>query len=85
MRKRTIEEIKNIIGELGYDFIDESKPSNSGGRKIIVKNKIGYKYDILLGHLIDKKRTIETFHKNNPYTLYNIKTWLKINNKKFNG
>ena len=60
---------------LNYYFIGKS-------RKIVVQDKIGYKYDILLNNF-KKNKNPEFVGKGNPFSLYNISIWLKNNKKQF--
>jgi len=79
-KKLTYEYIKEYIINLGYELISE-KYVNANS-KLILKDKEGYYYfiiwfDIFIGSIPNK------FHKSNPYTIKNIKLWLKLNNKEF--
>ncbi len=79
---KTDDGIREIIYELGYDLI-YSYRSKTGTKKVVVKDKNNYKYDVSFYHLIDKNRNIEFVHVGNPFSLENIKIWLKLNNKPF--
>ena len=65
------------IRKLGFRLVDEYTNSKV---KTSITDIEGYFYkpsllSLLNGHIPDK------FHKNNPYTIQNIKLWAKINNK----
>jgi len=79
---RPIEEINKIVKDLDYILISEYIPKKGETRRVIIKDKIGYKYDISVNSLMNGH--IPYFvYKNNPYTLQNIELWIKINNKQF--
>lgn len=81
MKKRTEEEIKEIVESRGYIYIDNYFVNN-GLRKVIVQDDLGYKYDIYLSHFL--KNQISFVSKSNPFTLsYNIPLWLKLNDSQF--
>ncbi len=80
---RTLIEIEEIVNNLGYILLDTYFPKKFGkSRKVIIQDKTGYKYDVLLGHLVDKNRGISFVEKRNPYSLENISLWL-LNNTEF--
>ena len=54
----------------------------SGANKLTLKDTWGYYYYIYSIDLIQGKDP-SRFFNNNPYTVYNIKLWLKLNNKSF--
>jgi len=73
-------EVKTYIENLGYELISKEYINNS--RKLIIKDKYGYYYTIKLNNL--KAGYFPCFvEKRNPYTIYNIKLWCKINQKPF--
>lgn len=80
MQKLTTEFIKSEIIKFGYipDF-DEYKGSTI---KFTLLDDLGYKY---YTNWADIKRNGKTspFIKSNPYTIENIKLWLKLNNKSY--
>lgn len=78
---RTRSEIEKIVDDLDYELLDEYIDENHD-RKVIIKDKLGYKYDILLYSLI-KNKSGGFVNKSNPYTLENISLWLKLNGKDF--
>lgn len=80
-KRRTEEEIKEIIEEFGYAFIEEYRTTSNIPRVVFLDN-LGYKYDGDLRNLI-KGHTPRFVGKENFYTLSNISLWLKNNDKSF--
>ncbi len=77
--KRTRNEIETIVNSLGYLLLDEYMNAH---RKVVVEDVYGYRYDVYLDSLTDKRnKELNFVHKSNPYTLENISLWLKNNNK----
>lgn len=80
-RKRTENEIKEIVENLGYiyirDYCVDKKP-----RKVIIQDKHGYKYDVQLPNVL-RGGGINFVDKGNPFSLENISLWLKLNNNQF--
>jgi len=79
LRKTDYYVVKQYVEELGYDLISKEYLNNA--QKLILRDKDGYYYvirwaDILKGY---KPRFV---HKANPYSIDNIKLFLKINNSK---
>jgi len=81
--KRTKEEIENIVVNLGFTFIDSYFSKVNKNTKVIIKDNIGYKYDVQLSSVMNPNLGIRYVDKSNPYSLENIKTWIHNNNKKF--
>lgn len=79
---RTREEIKKIVNDLGYELLDEYTPENRD-RRVIIQDKIGYKYDVRLVHLMNKNHLPNIVDIHNPYSLENIVLWLFINRPEF--
>ena len=72
-------EIKIYIESLGYELVSKTYDPKS---KLIIKDNFGYYYVINLMNLkLGKKPSY--VHTSNPYTIQNIKLWLKLNNKSF--
>lgn len=80
--KRTREEIEKIVMELGYVLVDEYIPKAQVGRRIVIRDKIGYKYDVTLYSLMSGYKP-DFVNKNNPFSLENISLWIAINDKNF--
>jgi len=76
----TYDEVKKYVESLNYKLI--SKEYKNNRTKLILKDNEEYylviTYSNLLTGYIPSK-----FHINNPYTIQNIKLWLKLNNKNF--
>lgn len=81
MRKRTEEEIKDIVENLGYIYID-SYFKDTRQRKVVIQDKHGYKYDVQLPNALRGGR-LSFVDKGNPFSLENISLWLKLNNSQF--
>ena len=78
-KKYTYEEVKEIINNLGYELI--SKEYVNCKNKLILKDKFGYFYELSFDTLNNNKnKGINKFDQSNPFTLTNIKLWLKLNN-----
>ena len=74
------DEVKEYVDNLGYELI--SKNYINAGKKLILKDKDGYYYEIRFGNLINSKKLCK-FSKSNSYTIQNIHLWCKLNNKPF--
>lgn len=72
----TQEEVSKIYKEQGYELISEYKNCDT---ILFVKDKDGY---ICTSRLYKFKKGSKPFrfHKNNPYTIQNIKLWMKLSN-----
>jgi len=81
MRKRTEKEIVEIVTKLGYNYI-QSYFERGSNRKVIIKDKDGYKYDVYLNSIM-RKKGISPIDKRNPFSLENVSLWLKLNNSQF--
>ena len=70
------EKLKNYFKEHGFIIlIDEYKDYK---QKYIVIDSEGYYYFLSIAHFTQRKNPYK-FHKSNPYTIQNIKLWLKLN------
>ncbi len=76
-RRRTIQEIEEIIKINNYSYIEDYYEGEQ--RRVIILDSFGYKHDVLLSSIINNKNP-EKFSIRNPFTLYNIDLWLKLNN-----
>lgn len=77
MSKRwNYEEVKEYFSERGFELLDEMYINNS--TKLTTKDKYGYKRNIRFSDFL-KGKIGRRFHKANPYTIENIKLWLKLN------
>lgn len=79
MKKFTINEVKIIVNNLGFELI--SQEYKKAQQKLTLKDKEGYLYLVSLWGL--KRNLPLKFDKSNPYTIYNIKLWVQLNNKPF--
>jgi len=79
-RKYPYKEVKLYIKSLGYELIDEEYKNNN--TKLTLIDKFGYYYTTTLNSLKSGHLPNLT-HKNNPYSILNIKLWCKLNNKPF--
>ena len=78
--KRTREEVQNIVEGLGYKLLNEYM--NGKSRKVVIEDRIGYKYDVALYDVVNGHPP-RIFGKNNPFSLSNISLWLEKENKPF--
>jgi len=76
-RLLTINDVRKRFGKLGLTIIDEAEFVNSKSKMTAVDEE-GYKVYLLVNRLPYLK-SYRRFDKNNPYTIDNIKLWLKIN------
>ena len=75
--KYNIEDIKNKLKTNNLKWIEgEYLGCNS---KILVETKEGYKAFLLLSTFMNGDKLPKLFHSKNPYTIYNINLYLKIN------
>ena len=76
------------LKKLGFELLEEYMPENSrregsdtGQRRVVIQDNSGYKYDVFLRSLAYSNP--EFVNKQNPFSLDNIKLWLKLNKKHF--
>lgn len=79
MRKLILKEVREIVKNKGYKLISEIY--NGYSDKLIIEDGEGYRYYESLTRLSVRKPV--RFHNKNPYSIYNIKLWCKLNNKYF--
>lgn len=75
-RKHSLEEVKEIYEKSGYELISEYKDVDT---VLFVKDKEGYVCSGTLKHF-KENHFPSKFQPNNPYTIQNIKLWIKNNN-----
>jgi hypothetical protein len=75
----SIDEVKLMIQQYGYTLVSEKYEKNI--KNLIIKDD-NYYYNISLNNLL-RGKTPYFAHISNPYSIQNIKTWLKLNNKNF--
>lgn len=83
-QKLTYEYVKSFFSENGYVLI--SKKWNTTKEPIEFKDSVGYKYSVTFGAfqaMVKRGGSCERFGKTNPYTIPNIKLWIKENKKKY--
>src|SRR3972149_2030229 len=79
--KRTKEEIEEIVNNLGYDLLNNYIVENYM-RKVVIRDKWGYKYDVVFTDLA-RGKIPDFVGKGNPNTLENISLWLIQEEKLF--
>lgn len=77
-KKKTLEEIKNLLKERNLYMINESEYKNTRS-KISLIDCEGYKYLNTIDYMRDINK-LDRFSNKNPYTIENIKLWLKLHN-----
>jgi len=77
-RKRTYEESKEIVNASGYELLSNYKEHVSNTEKLVLKDKEGYYYLCNLHNLLIEQLP-RKYSKYNPYTIQNLKLWLKSN------
>lgn len=75
-RKLCYDEVYQKFKENGYTLLEKEYKNNTTRMECIDKD--GYKYSIC-NNLLQNKRTSDKFGVLNPYTIYNINNYLKIN------
>lgn len=81
IKKLTLQEIKEELDKNGYTMLDEKEYKNSRTPFSIIDLK-GYKYSVKFSSFINGKKNVYEFSPSNPYTIDNIKLFLKNNNYK---
>lgn len=76
----TYEEVKIYVESLGFELIDKEYKNTT--QKLTLKDNEGYYYSSRYSNLLTGFKP-SRFHKQNPYTIQNIKLWCKYNNKPF--
>lgn len=79
-KKYTVKEVLYILNSLNYIWVIKEYYNNKF--KLTFKDVDGYYYYANLDSLLSGKIP-DKFHKANPFTIQNIKLWLKINSKPF--
>jgi hypothetical protein len=82
--RRKIEIVKKEYEDEGYQLLEDSWNGAKNGKTFI--DKCGYKYFISYGAFkttIERNGNFEKFGIGNPYSIDNIKLWIKENNKKY--
>lgn len=68
--------INELLEPMGYKLVDGTE---SGYRSICIEDVDGYRYKTTVPNLIYSHTTPIKFHKNNPYTVVNMKRYLTDN------
>lgn len=76
-KKYDKEYIKNILKSRKYNIIGEIKSAND---KVLCENEDGYKILVTPMGIIRRNDEPNTFSSYNPYTIENIKLWIRKNN-----
>lgn len=76
-KKYSKEFIKSVLQNKGYEVIGEINTSND---KVLCKTQDGYLITPTPSGVIRRGDSSEIFSKYNPYTIENIKLWLRNNN-----
>lgn len=76
MKRYNYEEVKNFINNLGYILLDSEYINNR--TPMTIQDKNGYKYKISFDNLKQFKNP-KFVDKHNPYSIENIKIWVKNN------
>jgi hypothetical protein len=80
MGKWNVDTVRQYIEKLDYKLISTEYITSKS--KIDIQDSEGYSYKTTFDNLKNVK-SLEKFHVLNPFTIQNIKHWLKINNKPF--
>lgn len=78
--KYTLQEVKDKLKEKELYMIKEEYINSK--TKFDIIDKDGYKYIICFKEYIQYNKQLDRFSKYNPYTIENIKLWLKLNGYK---
>lgn len=79
-KKRSEDDIKLMLSSLGYFLLKDY--ALDGKRRIIIRDSIGYKYDVSIFYILNGT-VPEIFRRTNPFSLENISLWIKLNDKPF--
>ncbi len=79
--KRITKEIEQIVNKLGYIFLEEYMSKNY--RRVVIQDKIGYKYDVDLYNLNKGHIPYFVSKANIRFSLENISFWLYLNKPEF--
>ena len=74
------DDLAQEMKDLGYKLLDYYHVENNA-IKVIVKDKIGYKYDVFLFNI--RTHPPKIISSSNPNSVFNLKIWLKVENKSF--
>lgn len=77
------EEYRKKVFDLGFIILEEYIKNKKW--RMIIEDRARYKYDAIPSDILKRKNSkrINIASPDNPFSLYNISLWLKINNKTF--
>ena len=79
MGKLSIDEARNIFKDKGFTLLDDKYISTR--TKMKVMDREGYLYNYSIDKIRENNdKTTFRINKNNPYSIYNIKNYIKLNN-----
>lgn len=78
--KFTLEEVKNICKNYGYELLEDEYINARTKMKII--DTEGYMYKATLDQM-KRNNHLSKFHKSNPYVMENIKLYIKLNSNNY--
>lgn len=82
-KKYTYEKINEAVKDLGYLLLESYHGENSKLR-VVVQDKIGYKFDMDFYNLLNNNGKARLVDKSNPFTISNnIPLWLFLNRYEF--
>lgn len=81
-KKRTEEEVREIVESLGYTLISSYLHEKRKERRVVIRDSSGFTYDYHLS-LLSENSKLRPIDNNNPYSISNIPIWLILNNKEF--
>lgn len=77
-RRKNINEIKELFAKKGFVILSEEGYTNNSD-KIIVMDELGYK-SVISYSSTKVSEGVKIFSKTNPFTVYNIKRYIQMNN-----
>ena len=80
-KTKSLNEIREIIENRGYKFLEMVRDKNSHVQ-VIIEDSDGYKYDTRIGHIISN-HIPQFVGKNNRFSIFNIRLWIEKNRKPF--
>ena len=80
-KKTNIEDIKNTVKEKGYIILSDNIIYKNNKQKIDFIDKDGFLYNVSYNNLC-KTKILDKYGKLNPYHIYNLNNFIKINKLK---
>ena len=81
MSKYNLEKAKEMFSKKGYILLNNEFINVK--TKMTAQDEEGYLIYTNLDKIVNTNNKPSLFHTNNPYSLYNISLWLKLNNKPY--